>query len=86
MNIESNTNTKRPKANATRSKRAAASNAAVGRSAAATVAAMCVQLYYYCCLSDALMWSTCGALCIYMRLPKTAGALARVCVCFSFNA
>ena len=50
MNTESNinTNTKRSKANAKRGKRAAASNAAADRSAAAAVAALCVQLYYYC--------------------------------------
>ena len=81
MNTQSNmnTNTKRSKANATRGKRAAASDAAAGRSAAATVAALCVQ-HYYCCLSDALMWSVCGAFCICMGLPKNASALAWVCV------
>ena len=54
-----NTNTKRPKAKATRGKLAAALNAAAGRSTAATVATLCAQLYCY--LSDALMWSACGA-------------------------
>ena len=73
MNTESNiinTNTKRSKANATRGKRAAASNAAAAGSAAATVAALCVQLYYYCCLSDALMWSACGAYLYLHGAPK----------------
>ena len=49
MNTDSSivkTNTKRFKANATRGKRGAASNAAAGRSAAANVAALCVQLHY----------------------------------------
>ena len=61
MDIESNinTNTKRSKANSTRSKLAIASNAAAGRIATETVATLCVQLYC-CCLSDALMWSACG--------------------------
>ena len=69
MNIESNTNTntKRSQAIAIGGKRVVASNAAAGRSAAATVAAPRVQLNC-CCLSDALMmWSACGA---YYVLPS----------------
>ena len=50
-----NTNTQTSKANATRG--SGLLNSAAGRSAAATIAALCVQLYYWC-LSDALMGST----------------------------
>ena len=55
-------------------------NAAAGRSATATVAALCVQLY--CCLSDALMmWSACGAYHVSTwSSQKNAGALAWVCM------
>ena len=83
MNIGSNinTNTNRSKPNTTREKRAAASTAAAGRRTPATAAAaLCVQLYY-CCLSDALIWSACGDFKVSTWGSQTMSVLLRGYAC-----